>query len=133
MKKIAILFLALFLMATVADASTWLAKPAKIIFNECPAQLTIVRYGLNYITSGVNRDKACVYVTVRAKGSVLFGCAYFKVYTTSGVEVFKAKRRIKLFEGSEQNYYAYIPVSDASGGAIKAEIGVGCDCNKPGY
>ena len=105
MKKISILFLALFLMATVADAGTWIVKPATIIFNDCPTQLTVVRYGLNYITSGVNRGKACVYVTVNAKSSVLFGCVYFKVYAANGSVIFKAKKRVKLFEGTEQNYF----------------------------
>jgi len=133
MKKISILFLALFLMATFADAGTWIVKPATIIFNDCPTQLTVVRHGLNYITSGVNRGKACVYVTVNAKASVLFGCVYFKVYSANGSLIYKARKRVKLFEGSEQNYFAYIPAVDVGDGNIKADIGVGCDCNKPGY
>lgn len=133
MKKISILFLALFLMAAVADAGTWIVKPATISFNDCPAQLTVVRYGLNYITSGVNRGKACVYVTVNAKASVLFGCVYFKVYAPNGNVIFKAKKRVKLFEGTEQNYFAYVPAVYVGGGDIKADIGVGCDCNRPGY
>jgi hypothetical protein len=133
MKKITILFLALFLMFTVADASTWVVKPATIIFNDCPSDLTVVRYGLNYITSGENLGKACVYVTVYAKSSTLLGCAYFKVYTTGGTLIYKTRKRIKLFEGSQQNYFAYVPGPDINGADIKAEIGVGCDCYKPGY
>ncbi len=133
MKKITILFLALFLMFTVADASTWIIKPATIDFNDCPTSLTVVRYGLNYITSGENQGKACVYVTVFAKASVLFGCTYFKVYTTNGNLIFKAKKRIKLFEGSEHNYFAYVPAESINGQNIKAEIGLGCDCTKPGF
>jgi hypothetical protein len=133
MKKISILFLALFLMATVADAGTWVVKPATIIFNDCPTGLTVVRSGLNYITSGVNRGKACVYVTVHAKASVLSGCVYFKVYTANGNVIFKAKKRVKLFAGSEQNYFEYIPAADVAGGNIMADIGLGCDCHRAGY
>jgi hypothetical protein len=133
MKKTAIFFLALFLAVTVADASTWIVKPATISFNDCPNGLRVVRHGLNYITSGHDRGGARVYLTVHAKASVLHGCAYFKVYTTEGKLIYKEKKRIKLFEGSEQNYSARIPASDIGGRDIKAEIGLGCDCRRGGY
>ncbi len=80
MKKVTILLLTLFLMVTLADASAWIVQPAKVIFNDCPKQLKVVRYGMNYITSGENKGKNCVYVRVYLKVSVLFICAYFKVY-----------------------------------------------------
>jgi hypothetical protein len=133
MKKIAILFLTLFLAVTIADASTWIVKPSTIDFNDCPDGLGVVRHGLNYITSGGHRGDACVYVTIRAKASVLFGCVYFKVYTTDGKLIYKDKKRVKLFEGSQQNFFSYIPASDIGGRDIKAEIGLGCDCRRGGY
>lgn len=133
MKKIAVLFVALFLLVSVADAATWVVKPAKIAFNDCPTGLKIVKYGLNYITSGSHKGEARVYVTVHAKDSVLRGCAYFKVYNENGRVIYKAKKRIKLFMGSDQNYTARIPASDIHGTDIRAEIGVGCNCGRGGY
>jgi hypothetical protein len=133
MKKITILFLALFLMVTFADASTWIAKPATLVFNDCTDQLTVVRYGLNYITSGDNNGKAAVYVTVNAKTTVLGGCAYFKVYGPAGNVIYTAKKRIKVFEGGDQHIFAYVPAEDIGGITISADIGVGCDCSKPGF
>jgi hypothetical protein len=130
MKKIIILFLALFLMVTMADAGTWIVKPAKIVFNECPDRLSIVRYGLNYITSGENNGKAAVYVTVEGKTTVLFGCAFFKVYGPTGNVIYRAKKRIKVFGGSEKHVFAYVPDEEIGGTDITADIGVGCDCNK---
>jgi hypothetical protein len=130
MKKILLLFLALFLMVTFADAA-WITKPAKIVFNDCPDQLSIVRYGLNYITSGDNNGGASVYVTVHAKGSVMFGCAYFKVYGPAGELIYRGKKRLRAFGGSDENVYAQIPPEDMHGLDISADIGVGCDCNKP--
>jgi hypothetical protein len=133
MKKIAILFLALFLAVTSADAVTWVRKSATIDFNDCPTGLKVVRYGLNYITSGGHRGDAVVYVTVRAMSPVLRGCAYYKVYTTDGQLIYKGKKRIKLSQGSERNYFTYIPASRIGGRNIKAEIGVGCGCGRGGY
>ena len=133
MKKIMILFLALFLMVTLADAGTWIVKPATLKFNDCPDQLKVVRYGLNYITSGDNQGKAAVYVTVYSNTSVLFGCAYFKVYGPSGNVIFTARKRIKVIEGSDQHIFAYVPAEDIGGMEISADIGVGCDCSKPGF
>ncbi len=133
MKKITILFLALFLMVTLADAGTWIVKPATLAFNDCPTQLTVVRFGLNYITSGDNNGKAAVYVTVSSKSAVLLGCAYFKVFGPSGTLIYKAKKRIRVLEGNEEHVFAYIPAEDIVGTDITAEIGVGCDCNKPGF
>jgi hypothetical protein len=134
MKKVTILFLALFLMVTVADAGTWVVRPATMLFNDCPTQLTVVRYGLNYITSGENEGEACVYVTVNPKASVFFGCAYFKVYGPTGNLIYKAKKRLRATEGIDRNVFAYVPADDVGGSTgIYAQIGVGCDCNKAGY
>jgi hypothetical protein len=133
MKKIAILFLVLFTMVTVAYADTAVVKPATLKFNDCPKGLKVVKYGLNYIISGNNRGKARVYVKVRALDSVLFGCAYLKVYNEDGKVIYKGKKRIKLFMGSEDTYSAYVPASRIKGGDIKAEIGVGCGCGRGGY
>jgi hypothetical protein len=133
MKKIAILFLALFTMVTVAYAGSTVAKPATLKFNDCPKGLKVVKYGLNYITSGPNRGKARVYVKVRALDSVLLGCAYLKVYTEDGKVIYKGKKRIKLFMGSEDTYGAYVPAARIKGKDIKAEIGVGCSCGRGGY
>ena len=133
MKKIMLLFLALFLTVTLAQAA-WVKRTTKLSFNDCPAQLDVVGYGCNYVTSGDNQGKAFAYVNVKAKDSVMLGCAYFKVYGPTGNLIFKIKRRIKVFAGSTENVYATVP-PEAIGGAteISAEVGVGCDCNKPGY
>ncbi len=133
MKKILALFLALFFMVTFADASTWIVKPATLKFNDCPTQLKVVRFGLNYITSGDNNGKAAVYVTVTSKTSILTGCAYFKVFGPSGAVIYTAKKRLKVFEGNEQHIFAYVPAADIVGKDITAEICVGCDCNHPGF
>jgi len=133
MKKIAVLFVALFLAVSVADAAHWVAKPAKIVFNDCPTGLEIAKYGLNYITSGSHRGEARVYVTIHAKASVLRGCVYFKVYDANGRVTYKAKKRIKLFTGTDHNYVARVPASDIHGTDIRAEIGVGCNCGRGGY
>jgi hypothetical protein len=134
MKKLILVVLVLLLPIAFADAASWVDRPTTLAFNDCPAQLKVVRYGLNYITSGDNEGKANVYVEVNAKTSVMLGCAYFKVYGPTGNLIFKSKRRIRAIEGENEHVYAQVP-EDAIGGAtgITAEVGVGCDCNKPGY
>jgi len=134
MKKIVLLFLALFLTVTVADAGNWLTRPTTVIFNDCPTQLSIVRFGLNYVTSGENIGKAHVYVTVDAKSTILFGCAYFKVFGPTGNLIFQQKQRIRIFEGSEANFYATVPAEVLNGvSLITGQVGVGCDCNNAGF
>jgi hypothetical protein len=133
MKKVVLLFLVLMTAVICADASTWVTRPTKVLFNDCPDTLTIVRYGCNYVTSGDNEGQAKVYVTVTSKKTVMFGCAYFKVYGPSGNVIFRAKKRLRVTGGGDTNVFAAVPAKDIGSTDIRAEVGVACDCNKAGF
>ncbi len=133
MKKIIIPALMLLLAVSIADAANWDDKPAEFVFNDCPDTLKVVKYGLHYITGGENQGEAAVFVTVHPKTSVLLGCAYFKVYGPTGNLIYREKIRLEATAGIDHNTSAYVPADAIGSSDIRAEIGVGCDCDRLDY